>query len=110
MSISSTDACQKMRCTFVASSADPEGTYLYLAIDNCSTNYITDVASASVFMEAGFSMSVSNGVQCTFLQVLSFSLTFAGRNVTELASQAEPKCEEMYIQTVCQYVLIPYCI
>lgn len=44
-----------MRCTFVASFADPEATYLHFAIDNCSTIYIIDVASVSLFMEAGFS-------------------------------------------------------
>lgn len=96
------------KSTFVAS-FDPEATYLHL-IGNCCTNYIIDVASVSVFMEAGFGKLASNRIQCTFLQVLFFSLTFAGRNVTEMAIQADLKCGEMYIWTVCQYVLIPYCI
>lgn len=99
-----------MRCTSVASFADPEATYLHLAIGNCSTNYIIDVASVSIFMEAGCGKLVSNGIQCTFFQVLSFFLTFAGRNITEMPIQAEPKYGEMYIQTICQYVLIPHCI
>lgn len=99
-----------MRCTSVPSFADPEATHLHSAISNCSTNYIIDVASVSLFKEAGFGKLVSNGIQCIFFQVLSFFLTFAGRNIAEMAIQAEPKCGEMNIQTICQYVLIPHCI
>lgn len=71
---------------FCRSFADPEAPYLHLTIGNCCTNYIIDVASVSLFMEAGFGKLASNGIQ------------------------AEPKCGEIYTQTICQYVLILHCI